>query len=89
VVAIAGADFFMTEVWTWRGLVTVHGVRDSSPPGRGMIGRSAKQRDTTGNVFGRHLRIQGGRDHGRSSAMCGRDELTLLGESLQLGHLNP
>ena len=29
--AIAGADFFTTEVWTWRGLVDVlHGVRDRS-----------------------------------------------------------
>ena len=24
--AIAGADFFMTEVWTWRGLVTYYTV---------------------------------------------------------------
>ena len=29
--AIAGADFFTTEVWTWRGLVTYYtGIRDRS-----------------------------------------------------------
>ena len=25
--AIAGADFFTTEVWTWQGLYVLHGVR--------------------------------------------------------------